>query len=291
MTIRIEDCFEDVISKTQAGLGLSNDALAKSSGVSEEALSSLKAGKFDERTARDVAAVLKLDAGSLIDLANDSWFPQAEAPEGVLCFNTPFPIPGYEEMTVNSYIVFDPESKSAVAFDTGADAAEMIQAVKEHGLKLEAILITHAHSDHIKDLLSLKSETEAPAFIFEKESVAGAKPFAADKVFSCGNLIIRPVETSGHSKGGTTFVIEGLSRFVAIVGDALFAGSVGGAASAWEDALAMIREKILTLPDNAVICPGHGPLTTVAEEKAHNPIFPELKEKQAPVLDAVGSDA
>lgn len=291
MAIRIEDCFEDVISKAQAGLGLSDGELVEASGVSETDLSSLKSGKFDERHARDVAAVLKLDAGSLIDLANETWFPKIEAPEGLLCFNTPFPIPGYEEMTVNSYIVFDPESKSAVAFDTGADASEMLEAIKKHGLKLELILITHSHSDHVKDLLTLKNETEAPAYIFEKETVAGAKSFDADKVFACGNLIIRPYETSGHSKGGTTFVVEGLSRFVAVVGDAIFAGSVGGAASAWEDALTMIRERILTLPDNSVICPGHGPLTSVAEEKAHNPIFPEFKKELEIALDTAASDA
>ena len=83
--------------------------------------------------------------------------------------------------------------------------------------------------------------------------------------------------TSGHSVGGTTYVIEGLERPVAIVGDAMFAGSMGGGKISFQDALENNRTKILSLPGNTVLCPGHGPLTSVAEEKAHNPFFPEFK--------------
>ena len=79
--------------------------------------------------------------------------------------------------------------------------------------------------------------------------------------------------TSGHSPGGMTYVVTGLSRPIAIVGDSLFAGSMGGGNVSYEDALRNNREKILTLPDETVICPGHGPMTTVGEEKAHNPFF------------------
>ena len=64
---------------------------------------------------------------------------------------------------------------------------------------------------------------------------------------------------------------------VAIVGDALFAGSMGGGMVSYEDALQNNREKILTLSDDTVLCPGHGPLSTVSQEKSHNPFFPEFK--------------
>ena len=70
-----------------------------------------------------------------------------------------------------------------------------------------------------------------------------------------------------------TYVIEGLKRPVAIVGDSLFAGSMGGGSVSYEDALQNNLKKILTLPDETMLCPGHGPMTTVGEEKVHNPFF------------------
>ncbi len=73
--------------------------------------------------------------------------------------------------------------------------------------------------------------------------------------------------------GGTTFFVRGLDRPVAIVGDSLFAGSMGGGNVSYADAIRNNLEKILTLPDNTVLCPGHGPLTTVGEEKTHNAFF------------------
>ena len=70
---------------------------------------------------------------------------------------------------------------------------------------------------------------------------------------------------------------HGLGQPVAIVGDALFAQSMGGGMISYQDALATNRAEIFTLSDETVVCPGHGPMTTVGEEKAHNPFFPEFK--------------
>ena len=77
--------------------------------------------------------------------------------------------------------------------------------------------------------------------------------------------------------GRVTYVIGGLESPVAIVGDAIFAGSMGGGMVSYEDALRTNREKIMTLPDDTVLCPGHGPKTTVGEEKKNNPFFPEFR--------------
>jgi len=79
--------------------------------------------------------------------------------------------------------------------------------------------------------------------------------------------------TWGHSPGGMTYVVIGLAHPIAIVGDSLFAGSMGGGNVSYHDALRNNLEKILTLSDDTIICPGHGPMTTVGEEKAHNPFF------------------
>jgi glyoxylase-like metal-dependent hydrolase (beta-lactamase superfamily II) len=79
--------------------------------------------------------------------------------------------------------------------------------------------------------------------------------------------------TSGHARGGVTNVETGLARRLAIVGDALFAGSMGGGLVSYDEALRTNHEQILTLPDDTILCCGHGPLTTVGEEKFHNPFF------------------
>jgi len=86
-------------------------------------------------------------------------------------------------------------------------------------------------------------------------------------------LKIKALLTWGHSRGGMTFFVAGLARPVAIVGDSIFAGSMGGGNVSYKDAIKNNLEKILTLPNETVICPGHGPLTTVGEEKQHNPFF------------------
>ena len=118
---------------------------------------------------------------------------------------------------------------------------------------------------------------KAEIFIGELEPIPGAKLVRQGQVLSFGGLTLECRLTTGHSVGGITYVISGLERPVAIVGDAIFAGSMGGGKISWADALATNRAQIFTLPDTTVLCPGHGPLTTLAEEKAHNPFYPEFK--------------
>jgi glyoxylase-like metal-dependent hydrolase (beta-lactamase superfamily II) len=91
-----------------------------------------------------------------------------------------------------------------------------------------------------------------------------------------GSLFLRALLTSGHSAGGTTYLVDGLSQPVAVVGDALFAGSMGGGMISFVDALRNNREKLMSLPDDTLVCPGHGPISTIGEEKQANPFFPEF---------------
>ncbi len=137
---------------------------------------------------------------------------------------------------------------------------------------MKLILLTHAHPDHVADLRRLR-QTGAPVYISELEPEEGAEAIAEGKRFRVGSLEIEARLTSGHSPGGMTYVVTGLSRPVAIVGDSLFAGSMGGGNVSYEDALRNNREKILTLPDETIVCPGHGPMTTVGKEKRDNPFF------------------
>jgi glyoxylase-like metal-dependent hydrolase (beta-lactamase superfamily II) len=176
-------------------------------------------------------------------------------------------------MTVNAYLVWDPTSRVAAVFDTGGDSTEMVRFAKRHKLNVQLILLTHAHPDHVADLPRLREETGADVFVPAREPVSGAEPIEEGKHFHLGNLEIDTRLTWGHSQGGITYVVTGLARPIAIVGDSLFAGSMGGGNVSYQDALRNNLEKILTLPDETIICPGHGPMTTVGEEKAHNPFF------------------
>jgi glyoxylase-like metal-dependent hydrolase (beta-lactamase superfamily II) len=268
----LEDNFDDVISKAQRGLRMTDDRLAERAGVSLEELRRAKAGSFDEHVVRKLAPVLGLGEDALVVLGRKAWHPVERHLVGVAPFNTPF-----ENMTVNAYVVWDARTKLATVFDTGADASGIISFVRDNHLSVSHILLTHAHYDHTADLSRLKKATGATAFANELESVDGTETFAAGKTFAIGNLRIETRLTSGHSRGGTTYVVSGLERPVAVVGDALFAASMGGGLVSYEEALRTNRSQILSLPDDTIICPGHGPLTTVGEEKSHNPFFPEFQ--------------
>jgi hydroxyacylglutathione hydrolase len=176
-------------------------------------------------------------------------------------------------MTVNAYLVWDPASLEAVAFDTGSDASGQLALIAAKKLHLSMILLTHTHGDHILDLDRLKEKTGAPAYVCKREPLDGVELFDAGRQFEAGALRIETRQTWGHSPGGVTYVISGLSRPVAVVGDAVFAGSMGGGGISYSDALRTNREEILTLPNETILCPGHGPLTTVGEQKIHNPFF------------------
>jgi hydroxyacylglutathione hydrolase len=268
MAIPLEDNFSDIIGKAQRGLGLSDRQLAEKSGASVEAIREVREGKFDRAIIDQIAPALQLNARSLVDLAAEKFRPNDIELDGLMQFNT-----RYQDMQVNAYLVWDPKSKKAVAFDSGADSSAMLQHARENSLTIELILLTHAHSDHIADLTRLAAATSAPIYLSSREQAAGAQPIAEGKKFSVGKLEIESCLTWGHSPGGMTFVVRGLARPVAIVGDSLFAGSMGGGNVSYQDAVKNNREKILTLPNDTILCPGHGPMTTVGEEKKHNPFF------------------
>ena len=267
-TIPLEDFFNDIVAKTMRGLQLSDRDVAARAGLDAAAVQSLREGTWNAATARQVAPVLGLGADALVGLGEKTYHPAPVALDGLAQFNTPF-----EDMTVNSYLAWNPAGSVAVAFDTGADCTPMLALLAEKKLRLAAILLTHTHGDHIMELDRLKEKTGAPAFVGEREPLDGAESFAAGRTFSFGGLDIASRLTWGHSQGGITFVVRGLAQPVAVVGDAVFAGSMGGGGVSFADALRTNRAEIFSLTDDTVICPGHGPLTTVGEQRTHNPFF------------------
>jgi hydroxyacylglutathione hydrolase len=267
--IPLEDNAADIIGKAQRGLGISDSELAEKAGISSQTIRKLRDGDCDESALVCVAPALGLNGGALRELANGEWQPKKiEGFDGLEQFNT-----DYHGMAVNAYLAWDPATRVAAAFDTGGDSREVVRFAKRHNLDVELILLTHAHPDHVADLPSLREETGADVFTPAREAVPGAEPIDEGKKFRLGNLQIDTRLTWGHSPGGMTYVVTGLARPIAIVGDSLFAGSMGGGNVSYDAALRNNLEKILTLLDETIICPGHGPMTTVGEEKQHNPFF------------------
>src|SRR5688500_11770150 len=272
-SIPLEDSFTDIVGKARRGLKLTDDGqLAAKAGVAAADVASDAGGTADESVLRKLAKVLQLGEQALVDAATKKYYPQPQSIDGLEQFNTQ-----YEDMTVNAYLAWDPKTRDAVAFDTGATCEPMLDFAKRKNLSIKVVLLTHTHPDHLADLGKITTETRAKAYVGELEPNPGAAPFPEGHQFKVGNLKIDTRLTTGHCVGGITFVVAGLARPVAIVGDAIFAGSMGGGGISYADALANNRKKIFTLPDDTIICPGHGPLTTVGEEKRHNPFYPEFQ--------------
>ena len=271
--IPIEDFNEDIVGKAMRGLQITTPQLSASTGIPESAISAILDGSSnDPASLRAIAPALNLHAEKLV---NADWQPQPVAVTGLATFNT-----RWHDMRVNAFVVFDPATKAAAIFDTGADCTPILDFIKTEQLRVVAIFITHTHADHVADIHRLQSLTShPPTFINSLEFRlfdASANAMNEGDTFKIGSLRLRTLLTNGHAVGGNSYVIEGLERPLAIVGDSLFARSMGGGKVSYADALKNNREKILTLSEDTVICPGHGPLTTVAEERAHNPFFPDF---------------
>jgi glyoxylase-like metal-dependent hydrolase (beta-lactamase superfamily II) len=266
--IPLEDNVSDVIGKAQRGLGISDSQLAQRAGVSAGEIRNARSGRASADVLGKIAPALQLDGGALAALAGGNYTPDVREIGGFAMFNTRF-----GDMTVNAYLVWDTDSRDAICFDTGADCSAMLRKIADERLNVQLILLTHAHPDHIADLARLRQSTGASVFISSREAAPGAEPIEEGRQFSVGNLRVRSLLTWGHSEGGMTYFVTGLEKPLAIVGDAIFAGSMGGGNVSYSNAIETNQEKILTLPDETIICPGHGPLTTVATEKRNNPFF------------------
>jgi hydroxyacylglutathione hydrolase len=206
-------------------------------------------------------------------------------------------------LMVNCYIVGDEGTGDAAVFDPGGDADRILKAVKESGLRVKYILNTHSHWDHVGGNGALQAATGAPILTHRLEAdglgSAGARanafglsvdPSAASRflqegdVVGVGTISFQVLDLRGHSPGGLGFVFEGdlqiegrqERRRLVICGDALFAGSIGRTdfpGGDMELLLENIRRKVFILPDDTLVLPGHGPVSTVGREKRTNPFF------------------
>jgi hydroxyacylglutathione hydrolase len=269
MTLPLEDTFVDVVGKAQRGLDFSDEQLAATAIIPLSDLYAIQQGQLIEPALRSLALPLRLNAEALLALAKGSYYPTGNVHiDGLRQFTTQ-----YGDMTVNAYLVWDPKEKTGAVFDTGADATPLLEDVQTLGLTIPFLFLTHTHVDHISDITAVKNATNARVAVAKEEAIGMVESFTEGRTFSVGNLLVETRLTSGHSRGSTTYLIKGLAQPVAITGDALFAGSMGGASAAYEEALDNNRKKILSLGNDTILCPGHGPMTTVGDEKKHNPFY------------------
>lgn len=266
--IPLEDTFADVLGKAMKGLQLGEAEASAKSGVTEDGIRALLRGDFEEKNARQLAGALGLRADALAKLGRGQYAPIAPSSPNLAQIPT-----DYAGMTVNAYVLWDRENRGAAVFDTGADATPILEIVDRENLEVGGIFLTHSHADHIQALSVLKKELDTQAWSSEQEPVPGTRTFRPGDLFNAGRHFIRTRLTPGHSPGGTTFVIEGQFLSAAITGDALFAGSIGGVRGDYAAALSAIRHEILSLADETILCRGHGPMTTVGQEKENNPFF------------------
>ena len=194
----------------------------------------------------------------------------------------------------NCYIIGDEESSTGALVDPGDEAARITFAVEQTGLGISQILVTHAHVDHVRAVAALKDEYSCPVLMHqEAEAMLKTVPqlalmmgmrfgpipgvdrrLEADEVVEVGNIRLRSLHTPGHAPGHLAFYAEG--EGIVFSGDALFAGGVGRVdlpGGNMELLMQSISERLLTLPDETRVLSGHGPETTIGQERLYNPFL------------------
>lgn len=194
----------------------------------------------------------------------------------------------------NCYVVGDEGSGIGTVIDPGDEATRIALAVERLGLEIGQIIVTHAHVDHIGALVPLADEYLCPVLMHEEaEAMLKTVPQQAmmmglrigripqvdrhvgdDEVLEVGSLRLHSLYTPGHAPGHLAFYVE--EEGVVFSGDALFAGSVGRTdltGGSMELLIQTISERLLTLPDETRVLSGHGPETTIGQERQTNPFL------------------
>lgn len=195
------------------------------------------------------------------------------------------------DLAVNCYIIAD-ENKEAAVIDPGDNSGDILSVIKENNLHLRYIINTHTHFDHIGAIAEIKKATGAEFLIHEGEMhvlrtlpsqrlIFGVEidpPPAPDRFLKdndevkLGNLLLKILYTPGHSPGGICIHADGM----VFTGDTLFAGSIGRTdlpGGDYNTLINSIKEKLLPLGDNTIVLPGHGPKSTIKDERKYNPFL------------------
>lgn len=271
----LEDEFVDILRKAQRGTGTSASELAERTGIDMKDVAAWARGasRPSDDQARALARPLGLDPGKFADAAAARWHPNVALPADVRHHpHDPHPS--------NGYLFFLDDDRSAALIDPAGLPQTILDAIAEGPYALRYILITHKHADHCDATAAIARAFPRARIVMHAADVAAigadgryALPVVDGDELPFGDAAsIRMLHTPGHTDGSSCF----LFRSTLFTGDTLFAGSVGGAfgeKTGYRDILENVRTKIFSLDDATVLMPGHGPPSTVAEERAHNPFF------------------
>ena len=196
----------------------------------------------------------------------------------------------------NCSVIGDEASREAIVIDPGDDVEDVLALVRKHQLQVKQIVITHAHIDHVGGAMKLRAATGAPILLNQNDyallkmldvqaawiGVATPKRVEIDQnladadTVKAGSLAAQVLHTPGHTEGSVCLYFPAEKKLIA--GDTLFAGSIGRTdlpGGSYKKILHSLHQRVLTLPDETVVIPGHGPVTTIGEERESNPFLQE----------------
>ena len=279
--VALEDEFCDIVKKARKGTGRTIAGAADTAQLRKEEWERLEQGTRapSEHEVQAMAQTLALKGEALTAVSIGGWVPQP-SPEWVssLVVTVLGDIGGYE---VKGYVLIDPQTKQAVFIDTAYNAEAMMAVLEERHATLTGVCLTHGHMDHAGGLDRIVAEWPVPVYLGEGDfPLLPWKPPQASvvvpkdaQVLAVGDLMVECLATPGHTPGGYCYKVQSRGQALCFVGDTLFAGSVGGSnpLSLYTDHLASVRRRVLQMDPDTVLLPGHGPPTTVNEERLMNP--------------------
>jgi glyoxylase-like metal-dependent hydrolase (beta-lactamase superfamily II) len=273
--MNLEDHLGDIVRKGRIARGVDASVAAKAAGLSLAEWNALEESGQPAKPLHFalLGPAIGLDGAKLERIAK-GWMPAA--PDLSLWRELRQITTTANDIAVNCFLAWDEVSREAALFDTGWDAAPVLQLIADNGLVLRHLFLTHLHQDHVAGLGAIREAFPKLHLHTNSRTAPPQHRNRSNDFLHLGSLRVTNRDTPGHAEEGVTYIVGNWpddAPHVAVVGDAIFAGSIGRGNQSWDLARQAVREQILSLPPATLICPGHGPLTTVGEEKAGNPFF------------------